>query len=270
MKSYNILNLLSNDESEFDYAFKIYDEAGTEVELYSGADFFLKIAHKYNSFSLLMPRYYDDDEHQMVEMIEDRDGAIDYLHYIYDLWYRDRCEGIQKMFNTLRADYNPLWNVDGVEGHVEETTYAGNESNVHSGHDDYTKGSGSTNTRTGNEVDSPSGSNAMTTSKTTFDDNTFKDTDKVINQPGVTSTHTYNSVRDVYSQNGKDTTDYASTMTHNRNLSDKNVFMHIRQGNIGVTSSQSLIKQQWDITSLDQLIDIVINDFVHACLVIGW
>lgn len=270
MKTYNILNLLVNDESTFEYKFPITDDAGDTIDLFTNSQFFTKISQKYSSFSVLCPRYYDDDAHEMVEMIHDRNEAISYLQALFMIWYDDRKLGVEKLYNTFRDKYNPLWNVDGVEGHVEETSGLGNESNVHSGHDDLSKGSGYTSTRTGNETDTPSGSNTMTTSKTTFDDSSFKDTDKVVNTPNVTGTHTYNNVKDTYVQNGKDTTNYASTMTHNRNLVDKNVFMHIRQGNIGVTSSQSLIKQQFDITSLDQLIDIMINDFVHSNLIIGW
>ena len=270
MKTYNIVNLLVNDASTFEYKFPIVDAEGNTIDLFTNSQFFTKICQKYTSFSLLCPRYYDDDDHKMVDLIPDRDAAIQFLQAVFTLWYDDKKEGIEKLYNTFRANYNPLWNVDGVEGHVEETTQGGNESNVHSGHDDYTKGSGSVNTRTGNETDTPSGSNTMTTSKTTFDDNSFKDTDKVVNQPGVTGTHTYNSVRDTYTQSGKDTTDYASTMTHNRNLLDKNIFMHIRQGNIGITSSQNLATQQYNLTSLDSLIDMVINDFVQNNLVIGW
>lgn len=270
MKSYNILNLLVNDDSTFEYKFPIVDADGNNIDLFTNSQFLTKMMQKYTSFALLCPRYYDDDEHKMIDMINDRSEAIAYLHDVFTLWYNDRKLGIEKLYNTFRDKYNPLWNVDGVEAHVEETSGLGNESNVHSGKDDYVKGAGSVNTRTGNEVDTPSGSNTMTTSKTTFEDSSFKDTDRVTNQPGVSATHTYNSVKDTYTQNGKDTTNYASTMTHNRNLVDKNVFMHIRQGNIGVTSSQSLIRQQFDITNLDQLIDIVINDFVHSNLVIGW
>lgn len=270
MKTYNIVNLLVNDDSTFEYKFPIVDKEGNDVDIFTNSQFFTKICHKYSSFSVLCPRYYDDDEKKMVDLVTDRSEAISYLQALFTLWYDDRVAGVEKLYNTFRDSYNPLWNVDGVEGHVEETSGLGNESNVHSGHDDLTKGSGYTSTRTGNETDTPSGSNTMTTSKTTFDDSSFKDTDKVTNQPGVTATHTYNSVRDQYTQSGKDTTDYASTMTHNRNLVDKNIFMHIRQGNIGVTSSQSLIRQQFDITNLDQLIDILINDFVHSSLVIGW
>ena len=270
MKTYNIVNLLVNDDSTFEYKFPIVDKEGNDVDIFTSSQFFTKICQKYTSFSILCPRYYDDDAHEMVDMIADRSEAISYLQAIFTLWYDDRVAGVEKLYNTFRDNYNPLWNVDGVEGHVEETNQGGNESNVHSGHDDLTKGSGYTSTRTGNETDAPSGSNTMTTSKTTFDDSSFKDTDKVVNQPGVTATHTYNSVRDQYTQSGKDTTDYASTMTHNRNLLDKNVYMHIRQGNIGVTSSQSLIRQQFDITDLDQLIELLIKDFVHSNLVIGW
>ena len=270
MKTYNIVNLLVNDESTFEYKFPIEDKEGNTVDIFTNSQFFTKICQKYTSFSLLCPRYYDDDAHQMVDLVSDRSEAISFLQAVFTLWYDDRKAGVEKLYNTFRDNYNPLWNVDGVEGHIEETNQGGNSSDVHSGHDDLTKGSGYTNTRTGNETDAPTGSNTMTTSKTTFDDNTFKDTDKVVNQPGVTATHTYNSVKDTYSQNGKDTTDYNSTMTHNRNLLDKNVYMHIRQGNIGVTSSQSLIRQQFDITDLDQLIEILIKDFVHSNLVIGW
>ena len=121
MKTYNIVNLLVNDDSTFEYKFPIVDKEGNEVDIFTSTQFFTKICQKYTSFSVLCPRYYDDDAHQMVDMISDRSEAISYLQAIFTLWYDDRVAGVEKLYNTFRDNYNPLWNVDGVEGHIEET-----------------------------------------------------------------------------------------------------------------------------------------------------
>ena len=115
-----------------------------------------------------------------------------------------------RMFNAFMADYNPLWNVDGVTGRITESSHTGTDTDVHTGSDtvdmdgtetraktgtdtltydgeerlDYagverTDYSGSEETEySGSETNTQGGSIQHEQSKTTFDSSTYNPTEK--------------------------------------------------------------------------------------------
>lgn len=126
----------------------------------------------------------------------------------------------ERMFNAFMADYNPLWNVDGVTGRITESTHTGtdnvnhlgteshtlsnsgnntqtgNKTNVRTGSDTNVRTGTDTNLRTGSESNVKSGTDTTTHSKTTFDSASFKETDKDATTYGGTDTHTITSLQD--------------------------------------------------------------------------
>ena len=244
---------------------------------------------QYTSFGLYSPSYYDSDQKKIVSIIEDTDAAIEKLHELFTLWIKDRKSGISKMLDALRKNYNPIWNVDGVEGTIHQSTHTGTDTDKKTG-TDTTSGSEkgtvtntgkSTNTRTGNETDTPTGKDINTGFNTTFDSSTFRDTQKTESTfEQRVDTHTYNQVKDTFEVDADNpttetrnlanggSTQYNSQTQKTLNLKDEDLDMKIRQGNIGVTSTQSLIRQQIDLTDLDDIITYAIHDFVHRNLII--
>ena len=286
---YNICQMLLRDNSEFDYSFPVTLEDGTESILFTSEEFKAIIMMQYTSFGLYSPSYYDSDQKKIVSIIEDTDAAIDKLHELFTLWIKDRKSGISKMLDALRKNYNPIWNVDGVEGTIHQSTHTGTDTDKKTG-TDTTSGSEkgtvtntgkSTNTRTGNETDTPTGKDINTGFNTTFDSSSFRDTQKTeASFEQRVDTHTYNQVKDTYEVDSENpttetrnlanggSTQYNSQNQKTLNLKDEDLDMKIRQGNIGVTSTQSLIRQQIDLTDLDDIITYVIHDFVHRYLII--
>ena len=183
---YNICQMLLRDNSEFDYSFPVTLEDGTESILFTSEEFKAIIMMQYTSFGLYSPSYYDSDQKKIVSIIEDTDAAVEKLHELFTLWIKDRKSGISKMLDALRKNYNPIWNVDGVEGTIHQSTHTGTDTDKKTG-TDTTSGSEtgtvtntgkSTNTRTGNETDTPTGKDINTGFNTTFDSSTFRDTQK--------------------------------------------------------------------------------------------
>lgn len=163
-----------------------------------------------------------------------------------------------RLYNTIIADYNPLYNVDafeyekrkldktgtdtskktgtdtttksgdesvtydGTETNVksgdESVKYDGTESNIRSGNETDAKQGQETNVKSGNETDGHSGSDTTTTAKTTFDSALFNNTDQVTSSPATTDTHTYNNVTDTTSFNNR-----SDTHTYN-NVTDTKSF----------------------------------------------
>ena len=215
-----------------------------------------------------------------------------------------------QMYKSFIADFNPLWNVDGITGRITETTHTGTDTDVRSGNDTLKDTGGHSTTRTGNETlgksgtektdyigketttmsgtetDTKSGTITESESNTTFDTNGWQDTHKKVTTPTDTNTHgfanrkdeveyanrhddisftnrldttTYNNVKDQFSYDvsGEEhKTTYNSTLAKTLNLSDKDLELIIRQGNIGVTRSDELIQHALE------LFDSYLYDFV--------
>ena len=136
----------------------------------------------------------------------------------------------ERLYNAAMADYNPLWNVDGVTGVITQDTHTGTDTVAKSGSDtstlsgrdvdtlsgsDVSTLSGSDEvtetldvttdiditkddtTRTGNETIAKTGTDTSTVGVTTFDDTEhFKNKEQSGTLYGSTDTHTYNNVKD--------------------------------------------------------------------------
>ncbi|MBO5958471.1 MAG: hypothetical protein J6Q39_13075 [Bacteroidales bacterium] len=140
-------------------------------------------------------------------------------------------------------------------------------------------------TRTGNETIAKSGTDINSHGVFTFDDTTNSKPSSIDStEYGSTDTHTYNSVKDAHeldqasetaygkrdqvtygktdtTQYGKtdtmqygkqDQMTYNNTLTDTRNLQDDHVDMVIRQGNIGVVSSVSLLDENTGLYQNDK------------------
>lgn len=277
LKTYNIVNLVINDTSEYDYSITITNESGETYVLYDSKLFLTKLMHKYNSFMLLSPKYYDDEKHKFIYLVENRDDAIEYLHDLYDMWKTDRLNAIEKMYNVLRMEYVPIWNVDGATGTIHESTktgtdtfaHSGNDTTEHTGDDTIAKSGDDTLAHSGDDTTAHSGDDTVNDNKATFDSgNTYLPYEEAKTTYDSESKTTYDSeTKSTYDSENKTT--YNSTNTETRNLHDTDLDMVIRQGNIGVTSTQSLETEEIKLRSkLDSIIDFAINDFVHRYLVL--
>lgn len=141
-------------------------------------------------------------------------------------------ERYDKLYYSMIAEFNPLWNVDGEtiterilhqtgtdenaktgtdetqtnrdiaenESITDGTSYTGTDTTAKSGTD--------TTAKTGTETVGHTGSDTTTTSNTTYDESTFYDGTKSVTNNGTTDTTTHNT---------QDVTDYntSETITHN-------------------------------------------------------
>lgn len=152
------------------------------------------------------------------------------------------------------ADFNPLWNVDGVEGFISKDTHTGTDTTRHTGTDRVNRDDTGNITKSGNETNVSSGTDTSIDSNTTYNSSTFYDNDKNTYNHGKSDTHTYNQVRDTHDLHNLDVTTYNSQNDETRNLTDNHVDLKVRQGNIGVTKSTDLIKDNQAMYQ-DELMD---------------
>lgn len=232
------------------------------------------------------------------------DNDINYTNIVKSIKIRlqTKARQYERMFNAFMSDYNPLWNVDGVTGTIRESKHTGTDTDAKTGTENTslsdtgtisnsgkttTKNEGktttqnegkSTNTKSGSETNTPTGQDVLTKAVTTYDDDTFRNTERdTTSFTSRTDTHTYNSVTDAYevdsqkplketyevdsqnplkttyevdSQNplketrnlaGTNNTTFNTSLQKTLNLKDEDLEMVIRQGNIGVTKSSELL-----------------------------
>lgn len=191
-------------------------------------------------------------------------------------------EKYSKIFYAQYAEFNPMWNVDGTEVTERTLDQTGTDENAKSGKDTNTKTGNETdeksgteaNTRTGDETTELSGTDTKTTSRTSYDSDTFYDVEKVVDSPTQREDKvTYNSVKDEQSFNNrkdthtynqvKDQTDYDSKDTETRNLHDVEYIKHTRQGNIGVVSTVRLLQEYVELSELN-ILDVIARDVVNS------
>lgn len=207
------------------------------------------------------------------------------------------------LVKSTLLDFNPLWNVDGVTGEIRETTHTGTDTDTKSGfdkveHDGYYSDTKSGNheleylgekynEKLGREITANTGTDTTTTSRTTTESDDWWGAEKNATLNGKTSTLTINGMSDgspfqetEYFENRKDKTtfnneknkhdiDYDDKTTYNSsiskllNLYDKDLFMQIKQGNIGVTTTTKLLTEFRDYVNF-KIVDIISKDIVNS------
>lgn len=388
-KKWNLNNLIYHEITAFDYSMKYTDDEGTNVTLYDTTTFLHKVAYKYASWCISSPGFYDTEDHTWINMTETIDDAINVLHSIYADWRTEKLPAFRKLYEAMRAEYNPIWNVDGVTGLITEDSHTGTDTLRKTGTDtsntsgqDRTSASGSdVTTLSGKDTTALSGADALSQTGTVKDDHTGNSSDahtgtigntkkitqdvttyagKEINSKAGMESHdeavftfdnqstpmksntstdsfpplndanaradiksfdersdshlytdidtqtfndtetTTNNLHDTTTFNKTDTTSYGKTdtttygktdtlthgkvdttqygkqdkLTHDttdtstKDLQDKHIELQIRQGNIGVTTTQKMLNEQIDLTARDALVDYMISDFIHTCCIL--
>ena len=201
-----------------------------------------------------------------MKTIVDDAGTFDLLVGGYLTTQKD---AIQKRYDVLRTEYNPIWNVDGTEVTERENTQSGNITNTKSGTMSTTKSGSVTTDNGGTITNTKSGSvnrengevtTTVVNQKNPFESDGFVDDSKQTSTtPTNSNTETYNNVTDTQTMNNVKSTETYNNVTDSQsfnNYGDTQTFNNVknvsretltRQGNIGVTSTQSLIEQELSI-----------------------
>ena len=152
----------------------------------------------------------------------------------------DNTYGLNVLYKTLNLNYNPIENYNMKE----EMTDTGKVSHLNiSDSTNSEKNTGTVSSVNSNSVNNGETVNTNVTSKTPFDDDTMVDTEKnvttgnaVVNSESGNTTTTNNLSNDTVFHNVDDNVE-------ERNLKQS----HTRTGNIGVTTTQDMIKQEREI-----------------------
>lgn len=196
---------------------------------------------------------------------EDTDTTYSNIIRTFAIWIKSHKRQLDRLYVGYMADFNPLWNVDGVEGFVSKDSHTGTSTDTHTGDDRLTYEDNGNTTRTGNESIASSGNDTNTKKVTTFDDPAnFKNNEQDTLAHGKTDTHTYNSVRDTKDYDGFKNQNYDSEMVNELDRLDEHVDLKVRQGNIGVTQSDKILGDSQRLY-MDDIMDFY-KYVVHSCV----
>lgn len=167
---------------------------------------------------------------------------VDILKAMIGRWSRRRAYDFQGMYQTTKFDYNPIENYDRKElfsdiyDKQDETTRTGNET--------YEKTGSVTTKRTGTESVEESGSETNEHEVSAYNSGSYSPQAKDTRTPNTTNTRTPD-LTDVQSPDTKDT----RTPDLNDTTKQTGTIKHAGRahGNIGVTTTQAMIREERDI-----------------------
>lgn len=183
------------------------------------------------------------------------------------MWARS-CKLVwQNLYDTMYYKYNPIWNKDGTNRHTETRT--GNSNTIDSTANTETTSSTETSTRTPelNYTDTSNITDENIRQVVGFNETSFTNAEKNtrnVNNDLVREEHGTDKVVTV-SESGKTAT--ADRTIKGDDNTDIN-YTDIEQGNIGVTSTQALIKEQREVVQFN-IYSYIVNEFKQKfCLLV--
>ena len=178
-----------------------------------------------------------------------------FLKLAIGAWSKKQVPIWSELYASTQYEYNPIWNVDGTvieERDLAGTDYRTDDHTTERTHDDSME-------RTHDDTMERTHDDTITADSSTYGYNssTAAPTDKV--ETGHDGT-----ITDAHTGTITDT----DTGTINHDTTDTGSITTTRQGNQGVTSTQSLIKEQRDVVQFN-IMDYIINDFKNRfCLLV--
>lgn len=237
MKRWNLIALI-NRMDNFDFTIEAYDSENTLRTIVTSSQFKIKLLQKYYSFNFLTGSYYDP-EYGEVELANNITEAITQFTYAFNVWCDDRKYGFLKLLDALRAEYDPIWNVDGVEIETiiraldttdtnrktntgtQTTNDTGTQTTTDTGTDTMQKTGTQTVANTGTSANAKTGTertqadDQSITQESPYDDNLFYNKQRVDTDNDDTTT--YNTT-DTRTDNLSELTTNALTDTETKNL----------------------------------------------------
>lgn len=172
------------------------------------------------------------------------------------IWSERRAPIWAKMQQTTGYTYDPIYNYDRYETETVENSETTGSSESHSTQRDI-QNTG-TETRVIDHDTATSGSSTQTDSKTAYNASTFAATTKTDRSGSDTIT---DDTTDTLTHNTKTDDDTTATISSEQEKTGTIERTHRAYGNIGVTTTQEMIRQEREIVQFD-LVKIITTEFI--------
>lgn len=181
--------------------------------------------------------------------------AFDFCKAAIGFWSKARLPVWQKLYNTMSFVYNPIWNKDGKITETRTKEYSGEKAGT-------VESSKAAQMEKGDvhaDLRSSSGDQSSTTEDQVagFNSNTY------VKKAKSTATGTWSeSVTDTdrHTITGTDSETGSTTESGTSSGEESEDYTRIEQGNIGLTSTQQLIKEEREVVQFE-IDEFIINDF---------
>ena len=207
---------------------------------------------------LVLPEAIEDKRADLIDnlLLETAELEVlytdpDFMQKAIGVWSKKQSPIWDELYKTTQYEYNPIWNKDGVI--VEERDLAATEdvtTNV-----DREDKLQDKNSRNFEDEETRNLSDVSDRDVYGFNSSTAAPAEK--NTVSGTGT-------DTFKHTGTDTVDHTGTQdidtTVDRDTTDTGTITRTEQGNIGVTSTQSLIQEQREVVKFN-ILDYIINEF---------
>ena len=184
----------------------------------------------------------------------------DFLQMAIGAWSAKELPTWERLYTAMTIQYDPIENYN----RTEETTATHSGDITHSGKDTNKASGTDSDTHTGYQSITGSGTDTDTNYRTSFDNNTFAGTEKYEHGRGTTDTHNFNDT--LSHTNGRQ-----DEFTHGHKITDTTAVTtesHI-SGNIGVTTSQQMLEQEIEIAAKLNIFNTIIESFKNRfCLLV--
>lgn len=178
-----------------------------------------------------------------------------FLRQAIGSWSKKNLPVWKELYKTTQYEYNPIWNKDGTVTETETRDLHG--TNYHTDNTDRVDNLTDKNTRDFKDKETRDLDDETLNSVYGFNSSSEAPNEKV---------HTDYTGTDTMDHTGTDTMDHTGRQdidrTYDEKTSDTGTVKHerVEQGNIGLTSTQSLILEQREVVKIN-LMDIIIDDF---------
>ena len=258
--------LNDNLTTEIDDDFIFYLTQKANYHFISGVEVTdILTAHIYEFFKdrVILEKYsdafYDWDE------FTDFEPFVDMVKATIENTIITNAEKYKKLYKAMTVDFNPLWNVDGIETTERELTQTGTNTNNKTGKDTTVDAGGSTSETATTDSTATTGTDTDTTQKTTYNESTFYDTEKLSRGKNTSVDGEGTSSTEDTHENTSETT-YNTKDENTRNLKDVERTVTEKHGNIGVTTTTKLLTEFVEYASIDltRFLDVVSRDVVNS------
>ena len=183
----------------------------------------------------------------------------EYMKFAIGNYSRRRIDTWTKLYKTTTFEYNPIWNKDGTITETEEISRTGD-----------TSGKSNTTTATSGTSNTTTATSGNSSGNSETDTYVFGFNESNGAQSGRTTESGANSSSGNSTENGTSSGNSTEngTSSENRKDNEKRTYTRSEQGNIGVTTTQAMIREEREVDEFS-IIDYIARDVINKmCLLV--
>ena len=172
----------------------------------------------------------------------------EYMKYALANYSKRRIDVWNKLYATTKLEYNPIWNKDGMITETEEVSRTGD-----------TSGTSNTTTATSGKSNTTTATSGSSSENSETDTYVFGFNESTGAQSGRTTESGAGTSSGNSTENG--------TSSENRRDDEKRTYTRSEQGNIGITTTQQMIKEEREVDDVS-IIDYIVKDILHKMCIL--